>query len=178
MLDLVIIGAGHAGLSASQQAASAGLDHVVLERGEVGQSWRSQRWDSFTLNTPNAMNRLPGSPYEGSAPEAFEPRAAWVARLERYASGHALPVRTHSTVTSVEPEGAGFAITTEAERILARSVIVGSGTINAPKLPVAAIWFLGFPWLRTRKSGIVWGALDDSVEIVRQVVARRERPGR
>src|ERR1700687_332744 len=99
MLDLVIIGAGHAGLAASQRAMAARLDHVVLERGEIGESWRSQRWDSFTLNTPNAMNGLPGSPYRGAAPDAFEYRDAWVARLERYAAEHSLPVRTRTPVT-------------------------------------------------------------------------------
>jgi putative flavoprotein involved in K+ transport len=138
MLDLIIIGAGHAGLSASQVAAAVGLEHVVLERGEVGESWRSQRWDSFTLNTPNAMNRLPGSPYQGAAPEAFEHRDAWVARLERYAGEHSLPVRTRTAVTSVEQADGGFVVTTKAERFSARNVIVASGTINTPKVPPAA----------------------------------------
>ncbi|HUQ16197.1 MAG TPA: NAD(P)/FAD-dependent oxidoreductase [Candidatus Saccharimonadales bacterium] len=138
MLDLVIVGAGHAGLAASQVAAEAGLEHLVVERGEVGQSWRTQRWDSFTMNTPNAMNRLPGSPYRDAVPEGFEPRDAWVERLGRYVSEHALPVRTHTTVTAVEQRDGGFVITTEAERLFARSVIVASGISNAPKIPRTA----------------------------------------
>src|SRR5207302_2000976 len=138
MFDLIIIGAGHAGLSASQVATAAGLEHLVLERGDVGESWRSQRWDSFTLNTPSAMNRLPGGAGQ-DAPEAFEHRDAWVARLERYASAHALPVRTRTAVTSVEQADRGFTVTTEtAERLTARNVIVASGSINAPKVPPAA----------------------------------------
>src|SRR5207253_2678279 len=101
MLDAVVIGAGHAGLSASYRLREAGLDHVVLERGEVGESWRSQRWDSFTLNTPTRMNRLPGAASDASDPDAFEGRDAWVTRLERYAYEQRLPVRSRSVVTSV-----------------------------------------------------------------------------
>jgi putative flavoprotein involved in K+ transport len=138
VLDLVIIGAGHAGLAASQRSAVAGLEHVVLERGLIGESWRSQRWDTFTLNTPNHINRLPGSPYRGDQPDAFESRDAWVARLERYVVEHSLPVRTRMPVVSVERDGDVFAITTPGERFLSRNVVVASGTVNAPKIPVAA----------------------------------------
>jgi len=137
--DAIIIGAGHAGLALSQRLVAAGLDHVVLERGEIGESWRSQRWDSFTLNTPNAMNGLPGSPYDGDAPEAFEDRDAWVARLERYSKTHGLPVRAHCTVTAVESDGSGgFIVTAAGARLAAPNVVVASGTVNAPKLPAAA----------------------------------------
>jgi putative flavoprotein involved in K+ transport len=135
VLDLVIIGAGHAGLAASQRAVAAGLDHVVLERGEVGESWRSQRWDSFTLNTPNAMNGLPGSPYRGNKPDAFATRDAWVALLERYVAEHSLPVSTRTAVSAVEKDGERFVVTTARETIRTRNVIVASGTINAPKVP-------------------------------------------
>lgn len=138
MMDLVIVGAGHAGLAASQVAAAASLEHVVLERGEVGESWRTQRWDSFTMNTPNAMNRLPGTSYRGDAPEAFEPRDAWVERLGRYVAEHALPVRTRTVVTAVEQRDGGFVITTDRDRLSARSVIVASGISNAPKAPATA----------------------------------------
>jgi len=90
------------------------------------------------MNTPNSMNRLPGSPYRGAAPEAFEPRDAWVERLGRYVEQHALPVRTHTTVTSVEQQDGGFVITTDQGRLAARSVIVASGISNAPKVPPSA----------------------------------------
>lgn len=138
MLDLAIIGAGHAGLAASQRAVAAGLDHVVLERGLVGESWRSQRWDSFTLNTPNRMTGLPGSPYDGPEPDAFATRDAWVERLANYVKEHALPVRTRTTVTSVEQEGDAFVVTTTGGRSVTRNVIVASGTANAPTVPAAA----------------------------------------
>ena len=138
MLDAVVIGAGHAGLAASQRLRESGLEHVVLERGAIGETWRSQRWRSFTLNTPNAMNRLPGSPYRGEEPHAFATRDAWVAQLEQYVAEHALPVRTRAPVTAVERAGDGFSITIPGERLSARNVIVASGVVNVPKVPPAA----------------------------------------
>ncbi len=68
-MDTVIVGAGHAGLAVSQRLTERGIEHVVLERGRIGQSWRTQRWDSFTLNTPTWMNRLPGD----AEPDLGEP---------------------------------------------------------------------------------------------------------
>ena len=136
-LDLIIVGAGHAGLAASQVAAAAGLEHVVLERGEIGESWRSQRWKSFTLNTPNVLNRLPGSAPGGEDLDAFEGRDAWVARLEGYARRHSLPVRTRMPVTAVERADGGFGVATEAETFFGRTVVIASGAINVPKVPSA-----------------------------------------
>ena len=134
-----MIGAGHAGLAASYRLRHAGLDHAVLERGEVGESWRSQRWDSFSLNTPNRMNQLPGGTLDGTDPDAFERRDAWVARLERYAREHRLPVRARTTVTSVERDHRGFTIVaTGSAPVRARNVIVASGMVNEPKVPAAA----------------------------------------
>ncbi|MEA2662717.1 MAG: putative flavoprotein involved in transport [Chloroflexota bacterium] len=139
MLDVVVIGAGHAGLAASRRLADAGLDHVVLERGEVGESWRAQRWDSFALNTPNRMNRLPGAGPDASDPDAFEPRDAWTARLDRYAETHGLPVRRHTTVVRVERDGEAFLVSREpGDPIRARNVIVAAGLINVPRIPAIA----------------------------------------
>jgi putative flavoprotein involved in K+ transport len=139
MLDVVVIGAGHAGLAASRRLADAGLDHVVLERGEVGESWRTQRWDSFTLNTPNRMNTLPGAAADPVDPDAFEGRDAWVERLDRYVRSHGLPVRTHATVAGVARVDGGFVVRIIGERsIRARNVIVASGMLNVPKLPAFA----------------------------------------
>ncbi len=90
------------------------------------------------MNTPNAMNRLPGSPYGGPDPEGFESRDAWVERLGRYVAEHALPVRTRTAVTSVDQQNGNFLITTEAEQLTARSVIVASGISTGPKIPATA----------------------------------------
>lgn len=138
MLDAVVVGAGHAGLAVSQRLAAAGLDHLVLERGAVGESWRSQRWDSFRLNTVNRMNSLPGSPYDGDAPDAFEHRDDWVARLERYVARHALPVRTRTAVRAVRVVDGGFIVLAEDGEHRTRTVVVASGMLHAPKLPPAA----------------------------------------
>ena len=138
MRDAIVIGAGHAGLAASRRLRDAGLDHLVLERGEVGESWRAQRWDSFTLNTPNSMNLLPGATPDGD-PDGFEGRDAWIARLERYVRDHALPVMTRKTVTSVERDDGGFVVAVAGDApIRTRTVIVASGMVNAPKVPAAA----------------------------------------
>jgi putative flavoprotein involved in K+ transport len=112
----------------------------VLERGEVGHTWRTQRWDSFTLNTPNWMRVLPESAYAGSAPDAFATSAEWIEQLERYVRDRSLPVRTHAEVTAVEPDGSGaFAISTATgDRIVALNIIVAAGVQNAPKLPPVA----------------------------------------
>ena len=91
-IDVVIVGAGQAGLAVSHELTRAGIAHVVLERGQVGQSWRG-RWDSFCLVTPNWFLRLPGYPYDGGDPDGFMPRDEVVQYLERYAAGFEAPVR-------------------------------------------------------------------------------------
>ncbi len=137
-MEAVIIGAGHAGLAMSRRLLDAGVEHVVLERGDIGETWRSQRWDSFRINTPSAINRLPGdgSPAE---PNAFLGRDAWIALLEAYARSGSLPVRTHANVSSVSADGDGFVVTVgDGEMIRAQSVVVASGHANRQKVPAAA----------------------------------------
>lgn len=137
--EAVVIGAGHAGLAVSRRLTDAGIEHVVLERGQIGESWRTQRWDSFRLNTPNAMVRLPGGP-EHPCPEAFLGRDDWIAELEAYARAGSLPVRTHANVTAVTADGkGGFHVTIGSdETVHTRSVVVASGIANTQQLPPAA----------------------------------------
>src|SRR5512139_3000803 len=92
-LDAVIVGAGQAGLGVSYFLKRDGWKHVVFERGRIGESWLSQRWDSFKLNTPNFMNVLPGLPYEGPEPDGFWRRDELVLYFQRYAEHFHLPVR-------------------------------------------------------------------------------------
>jgi len=138
-LEAVVIGAGHAGLAVSRRLTDAGIEHIVLERGEIGETWRTQRWDSFRLNTPNALNRLPGG-HEPERPDEFLGRDAWVAELEAYARTRSLPVRTHANVTGVTAAtDSGFDVTIGSGEIVhARSVVVASGIANSKKLPAAA----------------------------------------
>src|SRR5580658_4994302 len=89
-----VVGAGHAGLAMSRRLTERSIDHVVLERGEVANSWRTQRWPSLRLLTPNWQTRLPGLDYAGDDPDGFMPVADVVATLSCYASFISAPVRT------------------------------------------------------------------------------------
>src|SRR3954453_18458814 len=103
-VDTLIIGAGQAGPAPTRLLADAGLDHVVLDRGRVGERWRSERWDSLALLTPNWANR-PRGDEEPADPDAFQGRAGFVATLERYARSFGSPVRTSTNVCAVERRG-------------------------------------------------------------------------
>ena len=144
-LDAVIVGAGQAGLATSYYLCQAGLQHVVLERGRIGESWLSQRWDSFRLNTPNFMSVLPGLPYDDSEPGGFISQHELVRYYERYSERFQLPVRTGVHVDSVQHSGdeRTFSVDTTVdgkpqEPLLTRSVIVASGTQNTPRIPALA----------------------------------------
>src|ERR1700682_5485745 len=97
----VVIGAGQAGLAMSWWLARRSIDHVVLERGEVANSWKTERWDSLTLLTPNWQSRLPGYGYHGNDPDGFRTMPETIAFLERHAKRVSAPVRTHTRVTSL-----------------------------------------------------------------------------
>jgi hypothetical protein len=97
----VVVGAGHAGLAMSRRLTDRSIDHVVLERGEVANSWRTQRWPSLRLLTPNWQTRLPGHPYAGDDPDGFMPAADLAAVLTGYARLTGAPVCTAATVHTV-----------------------------------------------------------------------------
>ena len=103
--DTIIIGGGQAGLAVSRCLTRAGRDHVVLERGRLGESWRTQRWDSLRLLSPNWMTRLPGWSYDGNDPDGFMAARELVGVLERYARSFAGPVEEQTTVEAVEWDG-------------------------------------------------------------------------
>ena len=141
-LDAIVVGAGQAGLGTSYFLKQLGLDHVVLERDRVASSWRRQRWDSFTVNTPNALNALPGDRATGRRADGFYTRDELVDRFETYARRFALPLRERCAVIAVEqePADAGFRVTARdhggSEEVLsARSVVVASGILNEPRVP-------------------------------------------
>jgi cation diffusion facilitator CzcD-associated flavoprotein CzcO len=96
--QVVVIGAGQAGLAVSHELTELGVGHVVLERARVGQTWRAL-WDSFCLVTPNWTMSLPGFPYAGDDPEGFVPRDEIVGYLERYASSSGRPFARASAST-------------------------------------------------------------------------------
>ena len=104
-LDAAVIGAGWAGLGVSYVLAKAGLSHRVLERGRIAETWLTQRWDSFYLNTSKLMAVMPGDRYEGPDPEGFYTRDEFVALLEDYAGRNCLPVATNTPVTALIRDG-------------------------------------------------------------------------
>src|SRR5215211_3145652 len=117
IVDTVVIGAGHAGLATSRLLTEAGRDHVVLERGHVGERWRTERWDSLRLLTPNWMVSLPGSPYRGTVPDGFPLATRFVEMLEEYAASFAAPVVDGTRVEEVRVSGRGasrYTISTDA----------------------------------------------------------------
>ncbi|SEP80115.1 putative flavoprotein involved in K+ transport [Microlunatus flavus] len=111
---------------------------MVLERGQVANSWRTERWDSLRLLTPNWLNRLPGLPYDGPDPDGYLAMGEVVALVERLASVTAAPVRTETAVTSVRRTDGGYRVTTDAGEIEAGTVVVASGAFNRPAVPPLA----------------------------------------
>ena len=109
----VIVGAGHCGLAMSHCLAARSVDHVVLERGQVANSWRTGRWDSLRLLTPNWMSRLPGYAYRGTDPDGYLSAPEVRAMLEDYADTSGAPVLTGTTVTSVRAAGGGYVVRTD-----------------------------------------------------------------
>ncbi len=137
----VIIGAGQAGLSVSRELRVAGIDHVVLERAAVGQAWRD-RWDSFTLVTPNWTLDLPGSPYAGDDPEGHVPRDDIVAYLEAYAVHDAGEIREGVRVDTLRRGGSRrFRLQTSDGPVDADTVVVCTGAYQRPHRPAVAADF-------------------------------------
>jgi putative flavoprotein involved in K+ transport len=134
----VVIGAGHAGLAMSHRLTERSIDHVVLERGQVANSWRTQRWPSLRLLTPNWQTRLPGHDYAGDDPDGFMPVAGVVATITRYARRISAPVRTATTVRTVRAAPQGFQIRANDDLLQARAVVLATGACTRPAIPGAA----------------------------------------
>ncbi len=134
-LDTIVIGGGSAGLAVSHELTRHGVDHAVLERGRIGQSWRD-RWDSFCLVTPNWSVQLPEGAYDGSDPDGFMPRDEIVAFLERYAAPSRDSLREGVEVTSFEREVAdGFRASTSEGEVVARHVVMATGAFQRAHRP-------------------------------------------
>ena len=142
--NVAIVGAGQAGLSTSWHLQQLGVDHLVLEAGRVAETWRSRRWDSFCLVTPNWSVRLPGGEYDGSDPDGFMKKDELIGHFQQWADSFRPPLRETCAVTALDADGDGFALTTSAGKIRARSVVVATGgyqrahrPANAERLPDA-----------------------------------------
>jgi putative flavoprotein involved in K+ transport len=155
-VEVVVVGAGQAGLAVSYHLQAFGVEHVGLERDRIGESWRSARWDSFTLVTPNWMTRLPGYQMAAGTGGDFPPKDDVVAMLERLAGG--LPVRERTEVTSVAAGSHGYQVTTATGTIAARAVVVAGGGQRRPVIPQVA-------------AGLPGGAAADAARVVQHIAA-------
>ena len=134
-VDTVVVGAGHAGLAVSRLLTAAGHDHVVLDRGRVGERWRTERWDSLHLLTPSWMSRLPGWWYGGPEPDGFMSAARFVHHLTRYAASFEAPVLPGTAVLDVSRSGDGYRVVTSRGTWHARHVVVATGPHGQPHVP-------------------------------------------
>ena len=138
IVDVIVIGAGHSGLAMSRALSQRSLEHVVLERGEVANSWRTERWDSLRLLTPNWLSRLPGHVYRGADPDGYMSAGEVVEFIATYATKTAAPVLTGTTVTRVEPAADGYRVSTNSGVWLCRALVLASGAFNKPVVPRVA----------------------------------------
>ncbi|CAN5567768.1 NAD(P)/FAD-dependent oxidoreductase [soil metagenome] len=136
--SVVVIGAGQAGLAMSHQLTATSIDHVVLERHEVAHSWRSERWDSLRLLTPNWMTRLPGCRYRGDDPDGFMSSADVVKYLDDYRRSFSAPIHNHTSVEHVRPRATGVDVQTDQGTWHARAVVVATGSCSEPLVPAMA----------------------------------------
>ncbi len=119
----------------SRRLSERSIDHVVLERGEVANSWRRERWDSLRLLTPNWLCRLPGMAYDGDEPDGFMTMPELIGFIDRYAELTAAPVETGTTVTRVSATDDGYRVFTDKGVWQCRTVVLASGAHNIPALP-------------------------------------------
>ncbi|HET7524471.1 MAG TPA: NAD(P)-binding domain-containing protein, partial [Burkholderiaceae bacterium] len=137
-VDVIVVGGGHSGLAMSHALSQRALEHVVLERGEVAHAWRTERWDSLRLLTPNWMTRLPGHAYDGADPDGYMSAGDVAGLLSTYATKIAAPVLTRTTVLRVEPCRDGYRVVTDRGQWRCRALVLASGAFNTPVVPPVA----------------------------------------
>jgi putative flavoprotein involved in K+ transport len=137
-VDVIVIGAGHCGLAISHYLTAASVDHAILERGEIANSWRRERWDSLRLLTPNWQSRLPGYRYAGDRPDTYMDMGEVIEFISGYAAHSNAPVYTDTEVTSVQPSGDGYRVVTNRGEWRTRALVIASGACNLPAVPALA----------------------------------------
>jgi len=141
-VDVLVIGAGHSGLAMSRFLSERSIDHLIVERGQVANSWLTERWDSLRLLTPNWLSRLPGYRYSGQDMDGYMSMADVVRFIQGYAAFSRAPVMTDTTVTSVQPLDGGYRVMSNRGEWRARAVVIASGAFNIPLVPAISA---GFP---------------------------------
>jgi putative flavoprotein involved in K+ transport len=134
-IDTVVLGAGHCGLAMSRCLEHRSIDHVVLERKEIANSWRTERWDALRLLTPNWQCRLPGYAYEGDDPDGFMTMPEVVDFISRYAHEISAPVQTGTTVVSLRAVDGGYRVVTDQGEWQCPTVVIATGAFNVPRVP-------------------------------------------
>lgn len=135
-VDTIIVGGGQGGLSTSYYLKQQGREHIVLEQAnQAAKAW-CERWDSFTLNTPNWMTRLPGAEYQGNNPDGFMLRDKIIAYFEEYVERFELPVRCGIRVKSVESIQSGYLVSSNEAEFEAANVVIAVGLNQEPKIPI------------------------------------------
>lgn len=137
LIETVIVGGGQAGLATSYWLKHEGHEHIVLERAaQPANVWRNNRWDSFTMVTPNWATKMPGVTFDGADPDGFVPRGEIVEYFTSYADRFHLPIRYDTTVTSVAPlADRRYRVETRDGAIEARNVVIATGIFQFPKTP-------------------------------------------
>src|SRR3984957_501479 len=136
--SVVIVGAGPGGLAMRHHLTRAGIDHVLLERGEGAHSWRRERWDSLRLLTPNWMTALPGAHYEGADPDGYMTASETVATMEAYASSFGPPLYTGVEGEAACHTGNGFEARTTSGTWRCQALVAASGGSSEPRVPALA----------------------------------------
>jgi putative flavoprotein involved in K+ transport len=137
-VDVAIIGAGQAGLATSWFLTQAGIDHVVLDAGRVAETWRSRRWDSFCLVTPNWSVKLPGAEYAGPDPDGFMPLVELIDYFQHWSDSFHAPVMEKTPVESVVKDGDHFVLALEDSELRASCVVVATGAYQRAHRPAGA----------------------------------------
>ncbi|MCI4646399.1 MAG: NAD(P)-binding domain-containing protein [Hyphomonadaceae bacterium] len=181
---VIIIGAGQAGLAMSRHLTCRSVDHVLLERGEVANSWRTERWDSLRLLTPNWQSRLPGYAYAGPDPDGYRTMPETVDFLSGYAAQISAPVETGTTVLDVQQTETGYFVRTDRGDWQCCCLVIASGACNIASKPRAAADLTGVnsitpmdyrnPDQLERGGVLIVGASATGVQLAREI----QRSGR
>lgn len=134
-VDVIVIGAGQSGLAMSRFLSERSIEHVVLERGEVANSWRCERWDSLKTLTPNWQASLPGFAYAGANPDAYMSMPEVVDFISGYAEFVRAPVKTGVAVRCVSPIDGGYRVVTNRGQWITQAVVIASGAFNLASVP-------------------------------------------
>lgn len=133
--NTIIIGAGQTGLAMSDALTQRSIDHIILERGQVANSWRKERWDSLRLLSPNWANKLPGCDYAGDSPDGFMPVAELIDAFDHCADRINAPVKTETTVVSVKATATEYTVQTDQGALQSNCVIMANGACATPAIP-------------------------------------------